>query len=197
MEMHHHHGNNNIVARDYFSCDFHSSIHADKIINVRRYNQRNSADDNNNNTSTANINTYNNNDHNNHNHRQGQRQRQLLHITTHKKNAVNHSLTCCEFIIKTLQGDLATKNERIESLEERLVEMALELASAKALQDHCRLLVQQQQIRTTATDGNKVQPEAGGRTRDNVEYDDNATATVLAHHHDDDVISVSGGKRNI
>ena len=75
------------------------------------------------------------------------------------------------------------------------MEMSLELVSAKALQDHCRLLVQQQ-IRTTATDGDNVQPEAAGRTRDNVKYD-NATATVLAHHNDDDVISVSGGKSNI
>jgi len=71
--MHHHHGNDNMVARDHFSSDFHSSSHADEIINARRYNRRSSAGDNDNNTRTANINTNNNNDHNNHNHRQRQR----------------------------------------------------------------------------------------------------------------------------
>mmetsp|Transcript_4130 Transcript_4130/g.9098 ORF Transcript_4130/g.9098 Transcript_4130/m.9098 type:complete len:382 (-) Transcript_4130:8-1153(-) len=46
----------------------------------------------------------------------------------------------CEFIIKSLQEQLNSKDECISSLEEKLVAMSLELALAKASEDEHRLL---------------------------------------------------------
>lgn len=46
----------------------------------------------------------------------------------------------CEFIIKSLQEQLTSKEECISSLEEKLVAMSLELALAKASEDEHRLL---------------------------------------------------------
>lgn len=50
------------------------------------------------------------------------------------QNAVD-CIVHCEYIMKSLQEQLAAKDERIESLEEKIVRMSLELASARTLQD--------------------------------------------------------------
>ena len=49
-------------------------------------------------------------------------------------NAV-HCLVQCEYLIKTLQEQLVSKDRQIVSLEEKLVRMSFELASSKAVQD--------------------------------------------------------------
>jgi len=49
----------------------------------------------------------------------------------------------CEYIISSLQDKLVIKQERIGGLEEKLVQMSLELASAKASEDEHRLFRRQ------------------------------------------------------
>ena len=52
-----------------------------------------------------------------------------------------NSIEClvqCESIISTLQKQLASKDEQISSLEEKIVQMSLELASSKAFEDEHR-----------------------------------------------------------
>jgi len=50
------------------------------------------------------------------------------------QNAID-CLVQCEYLINNLQEQLASKDEQIASLEEKLVRMSFELASSKALQD--------------------------------------------------------------
>lgn len=57
-----------------------------------------------------------------------------LDLSQNYQNAVD-CLVHCEFIMKNLQDQLKSKDVQIASLEDKLVNMSLELASSKALQD--------------------------------------------------------------
>lgn len=64
-------------------------------------------------------------------------------------NAVN-SLVSCDRTIKCLREELTSKDERIVMLEERLVQMSLELASTKASEDVLQHRLSKQQKLTIA-----------------------------------------------
>lgn len=66
----------------------------------------------------------------------------------------HHAIDClmhCEHIISSLQDKLALKDQRIGGLEEKLVQMSLELASAKASEDEHRLFRRQMQRMSAAS----------------------------------------------
>jgi len=52
----------------------------------------------------------------------------------------------CESLIKTLESQLTTKDDIISSLEEKIIQMSLELASAKANEDELQLIQRRQSL---------------------------------------------------
>lgn len=78
------------------------------------------------------------------------------------QNAVE-CLAQCESIIKALQDQLKSKDKQIACLEGRLVQMSLELASSKALEDEHRQLLKRRTMNYSdesshsSQTGNKIQ----------------------------------------